>query len=494
MSTGWRVPDPPQDPKAESSSPGCVTVSWKAPAAGADSYTVLALPTNTLHTAKVSPLTICGLEAGARYSFEIRSVGADGQSEPARAGPTPVEWETPSKAWGLTSWTAVVVVLAAGVVTLLLNWSAHTRHGVAFACGVVGLGLLVLTLVGGRYGLWRGVIGADRRVSTSYLTTGLWTVLVAFALAYMTGRAWFHHETGLFDGFVPGSSPGSPKTTQVWDDYLILLGGPFAALVFARGVVSSKVQDQTVQKTLADDGTATLKQALTDDSGKVDLVDSQYLLFNVVALAYVIVGLASTTRLPSIPAVLLALTGSSAATYVLNKAVDNQRPTVAGVVPSSFRPGERVVITGVNLMPAGADRPPLVTIGGKQAIVEAQGTDAQITAVVPPGVPTGTQELVVTTAARASTQARPVEVLTDQPQILSVDPPTPTIGQRMAVRGVGFTSALDPTTTCSVVIEGSVPQTAVPTKLSSGLEEITLTTPADAPTSAPANVVVRTPR
>ena len=105
------------------------------------------------------------------------------------------------------------------------------------------------------------MIGVDGRVSTSYLTTGLWTLLVAFALAYMTARTWFHHEARLFDGFLPGGEAPVTKTTQVWDDYLVLLGGPFAALVFARGIVSTKVQNQTLQKSTADDGTATLKQA-----------------------------------------------------------------------------------------------------------------------------------------------------------------------------------------------------------------------------------------
>lgn len=384
--------------------------------------------------------------------------------------------------------------VAAGAVALLLDWSPHTRQGVAFACGVLALGLALLTVTDRDYGAWHAVIGADGRVSTSYVTTALWTLLVAFALAYMTARTWFQHETGLFDGFIPGSKPDATHTTQIWDDYLVLLGGPFAALVLARGIVSSKVEDQTVQKTTPDDGTAALKQALTDDSDNVDLVDSQYLLFNIVALGYVIVGLASTTRLPSIPAVLLALTGSSAATYVVNKAVQNQRPTITGVLPSSFRPGERIVITGNNLMPAGAGRPPLVSIGGKQALVDAKSSDAQVTAVVPPGVTPGMQQLIATTAARAETEGRPVEVLADQPQILAVDPPTPTAGADMTIRGLGFSSALDPATTCGVKIGDRAPVDAAPAKLASGVEQLTIKVPADVPVTGQVDVVVITPR
>lgn len=146
---------------------------------------------------------------------------------------------------------------------------------------------------------------------------------------------------------------------------------------------------------MADDGTATLTQTLTNDAGSTDLVDSQYLLFNLVALAYVIVGLASTNQLPAIPAVLLALTGASAATYVLNKALQNDSPTVSSVVPSSFRPGDRITITGSNFKPAGTPTPPVVTVGGKQALVDANATDGRINVIAAPGTSPGAQDLVV---------------------------------------------------------------------------------------------------
>lgn len=129
-----------------------------------------------------------------------------------------------------------------------------------------------------------------------------WTGLVAFVLAYFNARTWFDKETELFQGLGPGGT-----SSTAWDDYLVLLGGPFAALVLARGIVSAKVQSGTIQKTVANDGTAKLRQALTSDDDNIDLVDSQYLIFNLVAFGYVIVGLASTNRLPAIPGLLLAL-------------------------------------------------------------------------------------------------------------------------------------------------------------------------------------------
>jgi hypothetical protein len=469
-------------------------VAWEAPAGveAGSSYEVVALPTMTVHTTNANKLEICGLEVGAKYSFEIRTVVGGTKSDPVKTNEVTIGKANPSAWWLISSYLLVALLLAAVVVAILSISTERDRDGVAFACGVLTVGLLLLTVTGRSYGLWRAVIGADGRVSTSRVTTGLWTLLVAFALAYLTARSWFQNESGLFEGLFPGSSTNS-KASEIWEEYLVLLGGPFAALVFARGIISSKVQNQTVQKTLADDGTATLKQALTNDSGDVDLVDSQYLVFNVVALGYVIVGFASTGQLPAIPGILLALTGSSAATYVLNKAVTNEQPTITGVIPSSFRPGQRIVITGTNLLPAGPDKPPLVSIAGKQALVDAHATNAQITVVVPPGVPVGGQELIVITAARATSEGRPVVVLADQPEILSIDPAIPTVGQQMVIRGLGFSSELDPTTTCSVKI-GATPIDAVPTRFASGMEELTVIVPADQPVPGPADVIVKTPR
>ncbi len=237
--------------------------------------------------------------------------------------------------------------------------------------------------------------------------------------AYFTARTWFNGETDLFEGLAPGKTAAA---TSAWDDYLVLLGGPFAALVSARGIVSAKVQGGTIQKTVADDGTASLKQALTSDDNNVDLVDSQYLIFNLVAFAYVIVALASTNRLPTVPGLLMALTGSSAAAYVVNKAVQSNPPAVTATVPASARPGERIVIDGRDPLPAGPDAIPTVTIGGRPAVVDAAATASRLTATVPPGVPPGVQELVVTTAAKVATEPKMVQILADKPVVLSVSP------------------------------------------------------------------------
>ena len=125
---------------------------------------------------------------------------------------------------------------------------------------------------------------------------------------------------------MPGGN--NAGTGSAWPDYLALLGGPFAGLVIAKAAVTTKT-DTALQKTPADNAGANPAQVVTDDDGQPDLVDSQYLLFNLAALTYVIVGIAKTDALPQIPGLLLALTGASAAAYAANKTVTQNKPTVS---------------------------------------------------------------------------------------------------------------------------------------------------------------------
>jgi hypothetical protein len=439
---------------------------------------------------KQTELSVCELEQGATYTFEVRTVTADGRSEPLKSDEVLVTSANVSSKWRITSWVATGLAIAATLVMLIL-WAlgagghASTFRPLTLAFGVVALAALALTAVGkSTYGLWRMIIGRDHRVSTSYVTTALWTWLLAFLLAYFTARTWFDGEEDMFTGVQPGSD-----STSVWDDYLVLIGGPFAALIFARGLVSAKVSDQSIQKTVADDGTANLRQALTADDNAISLVDSQYLIFNVVAFVYIIVGLASTNRLPAVPGLLMALTGSAAATYVLNKAVQRSAPSISSVVPSSFRPGEQVVIHGTNFRGDGSALTPAVTIAGRSAVVDAEGSSsARVHIVVPAGVPAGTQDLVVTTSARVSTEPRSVVVLEDHPTIFSVDPPYDArIGLPVAIEGLGFTSALDPGKTV-IAFFGTVGVSCIPSRSATGNECLEVAVPGGVPTGTPIDV------
>jgi hypothetical protein len=63
----------------------------------------------------------------------------------------------------------------------------------------------------------------------------------------------------------------------------------------------------------------------------------------------------------------------------------------------------------------------------------------------------------------------------------------------MTIRGLGFSSELDPTTTCSVRI-GAAAEAVAPTNLAGGMEELKVPVPEETDTQAPVEVVVTTPR
>jgi hypothetical protein len=84
-------------------------------------------------------------------------------------------------------------------------------------------------------------------------------------------------------------------------------------------------------------------QAVTDDTGKADLVDSQYLLFNVIALIYFLGAFFQDPQagFPSIPTLLFALTSTSTAGYVANKAVASATPMLTSVSPQTVKAASR---------------------------------------------------------------------------------------------------------------------------------------------------------
>jgi hypothetical protein len=181
----------------------------------------------------------------------------------------------------------------------------------------------LVAMISGRLGGF--VIGKDKRVSTSRLQVVIWTYAIVFALLSLIAATWVGPDTG-FDKLTDPSFD--------FADYLVLLGGPFAAAVLARGIVGSQVARGEVVKP---PGEPTAAQAFTNDEGDADIVDSQYLLFNLVALIYFLGAFfqAPADGLPDIPTVLFVLTGASAAGYVSNKAVATSTPVVTSIYPTT---------------------------------------------------------------------------------------------------------------------------------------------------------------
>ena len=117
----------------------------------------------------------------------------------------------------------------------------------------------------------------------------VWTFVFASALVIMTSMAVFGYLKPQ-QAFQTGSN---------WDSYLLLLGGPFASAVIAKGIVSYQTQQDPTSKsgTSATAGTAnTMRMSVeaqpsaTDivngDSGSPSLVDTQYSIFSLIAILY----------------------------------------------------------------------------------------------------------------------------------------------------------------------------------------------------------------
>lgn len=134
-------------------------------------------------------------------------------------------------------------------------------------------------------GIFRPLIGADGRFPTSLTQVGLWTLLIVTAMAFFIGRFMFE-----------GVEIAEVLPQDTWSDYLILLSGPFAAAALAKGVTTYNVAAGTLQK--SEPPAPSVTQLATNDYGSADLVDTQYLLFNVVAMGYSLIAVFKSPVLP----------------------------------------------------------------------------------------------------------------------------------------------------------------------------------------------------
>src|SRR5262245_54348253 len=281
---------------------------------------------------------------------------------------------------------------------------ANRWWALTFGVGTVGAGLLILHLIGQRpskLGLFRSIVGADLRFPTSLTQLGLWTVAAGTGFGFLLGRAMF--EDVRFSTVLPGAT---------WDDYLILLGGPFAGAVLAKGIITYKLSNGTLQK--SEPATTTPAQVLTNDKGAADLVDAQYLLFNLIALGYFVVELSTTSVLPAIPGPLLAMTSATAGLFVANKAAQRNAPAITSVSPLTAEPGDEVTILGANFDPVERDDPRRrITVsltGSNTTIYSKQTSDTRVLFTVPADAEQGDQTVAVTSTAGAQTEAHNIRI------------------------------------------------------------------------------------
>jgi hypothetical protein len=276
-------------------------------------------------------------------------------------------------------WNAAFLVI--GVPTIGGVWKWHHNGAVRDAMIVFGIfWVLVLAFLewAGRsdgnphrskYGFVDIIIGADGRVSTSQTVVYAWTCVFASALVIMTSLIVFG----------PLTPEQAFRTGSDWDAYLLLLGGPFASAIIAKGIVSYQTQQDPSSKsgTSAAAGTANTMSttvaaapSATDivngDSNAPSLVDTQYTIFTLIAIFYFIglfianldkyvagvVTADTAVWLPQIPSALLGLTSLAALTYVGNKAVQTQGLRVVSFSPNPTPPNSPVRAVLVNLASA----------------------------------------------------------------------------------------------------------------------------------------------
>lgn len=304
-------------------------------------------------------------------------------------------------------------------VVLLVAGDGHAGHRLfdspswitfrssVFAAATVAVFLFIVNRLGDpatqKGGLYSLFVGADLRASTSKTQYMVWTFVVGSAVAYIAARSLIAGTSFICTAGVSHNCISDSN----WDDYLILLGLPVTAAILAKGIVSYQVQNGTVQKTPSSTDPS-LVQLGTDDQGTAQIADIQYLLFNIIAVIYVIAGFLHTGSLPTIPNLLLGLTSTSASAYVLNKAIQSNKPTISSVVPTVIRPGQKVTISGQNLFPdptrPAADT--VVKIGGVLATQITPSSDHQsLTAIAPNDMSTDNATVQVVTSANIETDS-----------------------------------------------------------------------------------------
>jgi hypothetical protein len=238
---------------------------------------------------------------------------------------------------------------AGGAVQTTAVTSAVTTHetGEAVRWGfLIGTGLVLAVGLLLRHTVLNIVIGADKRLSTSKTIATVWTFVIAAALLALI----YAEILGYGQAFEKTNASG------VVGQYALLFGGPIGAAILAKTIVTQQVsKDASVKPPATKTG---LSDLVANDAGETDLGDLQYVLFNFVALVFVLVTMLAhdpSGGLPHIPEVLLGLTSVSAAGYLGKKMLPNE-PMTADFDPKNGG-AEKDVTVKVSGLPASVKSP-----------------------------------------------------------------------------------------------------------------------------------------
>jgi hypothetical protein len=329
----------------------------------------------------------------------------------------------------------IALLVLVALVAIYFIWRQYRRGHPAPAAGQQGAGQNNAAQGAGTAGP-TAIVGQDNRTSTSKFIALIWTVIVLYGVLTLGFIAISGDQVGLLSDLL-GTFPGV---------YLVLLGGPFAALVGAR-VINTNIVPSRQQKPPA--AGPSPMDIVADDEGNIDLVDTQYTLFNLAAAVVVLGQFIHRPGFgaPEIPWFLAALTGSSAATYLANKALSSNSPSISAVVPNRARVHQQVAITGTNLWVASApaDAKTTVTVNGQGTVVldetsSPPPTDTQIVFDIPAPSTAGygnqpLQVAVQTNGGAMAVANAALTVAADDPRVVRVTPTSPPAGTDVTVSG-----------------------------------------------------------
>ncbi|MFD9724682.1 hypothetical protein [Streptomyces sp. NPDC059072] len=219
------------------------------------------------------------------------------------------------------------------------------------------------------------VTGRDGRLSTSTVLALAWTIiLVWLLLAILVHGLTAGGGVSYFQG---ADGPLSTLTSV----YLPLLGGPYAALIGAKTVVGMRLENGTMAKPAPKptaSGRRPLRELVANDSGRVDLVDLQYVALGAVTMAYVVLFFLADVDggLPRLPSEIWALTGAPAGAYLINKMAVRGNP----VITDATLTGPTLTIEGGGFTPD-----PTVTVNDTATPATCDPATGHLTATLPEG-------------------------------------------------------------------------------------------------------------
>jgi hypothetical protein len=211
--------------------------------------------------------------------------------------------------------------------------------------------------------------------------------------------------------------------------------------VLAKATVATRVAGGTLAKPQSDQP-GRLSQLFTDDSDTPDVFDVQYVVFNIVAMVFVVVAFGRaglSTGFPAIPEGLLLLTGGPAAVYVSNKFMPGDAPQIFSVSPHTVRVGQSFTVLGQNLRAStpNADTPE-VKVAGVPVPDGGTYSSTSLTAVAPDvGADLGRQvDVSVTSSAGVQTVVTDgLTVLGRVPVLDGADRGVAQVGEDVVLRG-----------------------------------------------------------